>query len=794
MNGAERLRRLALPAAQWQGRTARRAAIAAAFLLASVPSCAIAADVATAVYGAAIAPASLAADERMLVESDQIVYDYDNDTVSAVGNVRIYYGAYTLEAERVTYNQSTGRLVASGQVRLIDPTGATFYSEHVDITDDFRDGFVQSLRVDTPQRTYFTAARAERQQGETTTFVDGAYTACEPCTDQPEKPPLWNVRAAKIVVNHNERMVYFTDAKLEFFGMPVAWLPYFAMPDPSVSRKSGFLMPAIGYSAKLGFSGSLPYYWAVAPNADLTITPTVYTKQGFLGQAEWRHRVAHGQYTIAAAGINQRDKDAFDPASASYRDLRGGVRTTGVYHINQDWTLGWDATLSSDRTFTRDYRVLNGDTSETISTVHLTGLSDRNYLEARASHFQVLTETSAAPIGDPGKYDQGRQALVTPVVDYRRVADHAYLGGEVSLTSNVTTLTRSEDDPFEVDATNYFHGTEGTFVRATKELAWQRRVVGPMGQVITPFASVRGDVFFLDQDTAAAITGDGTVARVTPAVGVEFSLPVLVSDGASTQIIEPRAQLIVRPDEMGAGTLPNNDAQSLVFDVSNLFDRDKFSGYDRVEGGTRLNVGVQYRGTFANGISVDGTIGQSIHLLGDNPYDAGSDPIANVGPVSGLETRFSDIVAGLTVDTGFGPRIAARGRFDESTLDVNRMELEATAAMGPVTASAAYLYLRDNPNSEVTAPASVVHGAASINLAENWRAFGSFAYDVASSAIASDSFGVAFDNECLTISLAYSETRESYTDIEPDRWLNFRLQLRTLGEASGNANLASLTN
>ncbi|MEX0697939.1 MAG: LptA/OstA family protein, partial [Dongiaceae bacterium] len=328
--------------------------------------------------GSTIAMPSIPADEKMLVESDQLVYDYDNNTVSAVGNVRIYYAGFTLEAERVTYDQNTGRLIASGNVKLVEPSGAAFYSEYFDITDDFRDGFVQSLRVETPDRTYFSAESAERSGGETTTFNNSSYTACEPCRDNPDKPRLWNVKAKKIVVDHREQMVYFTDAQLEFFGLPIAWLPYFAVPDPSVKRKSGWLSPGAGYEQRVGVFVSTPYYWAPAPNFDVTFTPTVFSRQGLLTDVEWRHRLAHGTYSIRGAGIYQLDPSAFAGTDGD-RALRGGIRTTGEFYINKDWTLGWDGTLSTDRAFTRNYHVLNEDTSETTSTVHLTGIGDRNY-------------------------------------------------------------------------------------------------------------------------------------------------------------------------------------------------------------------------------------------------------------------------------------------------------------------------------------------------------------------------------------------------------------------------------
>jgi LPS-assembly protein len=777
---------------------------------------------------------------QMLVESDQLVYDYDNHTVSAVGNVSIYYNGYTLQAEKVTYIKPTRRLIAAGRVKLTDPTGASTYAEQIDITDDFSDGFVESLRVDTPEQTHFAAARAERSNGEggeTTTFMNGVYTACEPCKDHPERPPLWQVQAAKIIINHKEKMIYFHNAALEFMGVPLAWVPYFATADPSVKRKTGLLTPIFGFSETLGFSITTPYFLDLAPNYDLTLSPTYYTNQGFLGDVEWRHRLSNGQYTVHVAGISQNDPKAFlsgQSGTFAQRDFRGAVRTTGDFDINRNWSFGWDGTLSTDRTFTRNYHVLGQYGSEAISNVHLTGLGDRSYFDARAMYFQIQTDlphvpdTTGALAGlnpanpfnlplceVPGssttacitpqwnnQFDQERQAVVAPVIDYNHILADPVLGGELSIRSNVTALTRNEDDPFAVDLNGdklftpdekFYHGIAGSFVRASTELSWQRQFIGPFGQLITPFASLRGDVFGLDpEDPApAALTPDATAFRGMPSVGVEWSWPVMAVMGATTQVFEPMAQLIVRPDEAMAGQLPNEDAQSLVFDDSDLFSRDKFSGYDRIEGGTRLNAGLHYIGTFGNGVSVDGLFGQSYHLAGENPF--AQPDIADTGNFSGLETDISDYIGRLSLDTGLGPRVTARGRFDQEDFTVQRWEVEATNVLGPVTASVSYLYLRDDPNAGILTPTSVVTGAAAINVLENWRLFGSLAYDVTNEALARDSVGVAFDNSCLTVSVAYSETRDHYTDLTENRMLSFRLLFRTLGETNASANLGAGT-
>jgi len=743
-----------------------------ALLLAPVLLMPAAAQDATGDYGIQMKPGS-----QMLVEADQLVYDYDNNTISAVGNVKIYYVGYTLESERVIYYKITAKLIATGGVKLTDPSGIVLYAEQIDITDDFRDGFVNSLRVDTPDRTHFAAEEAERLNGERTVFVNGVYTACEPCKEHPERPPLWQVKAAKIVVDHREKMIYFHNASIEFFGVPLAWVPYFSTADPSVKRKTGLLAPNFGYSDILGWSVTTPYFIALAPSYDVTLTPTYYSKQGFLGEVEWRQRLAYGQYTLRMAGISQNDPKAFLTSTGggtyAQRTFRGGIRSTGEFDINQYWTFGWDGTISTDRTVTRDYGVLNEDTAITTSEAHLTGLRDRNYFDVRAEHFQVLTDKTTPT------FSQGRQADITPIVDYNRIFDNPVLGGQLSLTSNVTVLSRNQADPFKVNGMTYYRGLAGDYIRATKELDWEKRMVAPGGQLVTTFASLRGDFFSLNPNGVVPpqLTSQTNPTRFMPAAGVEWSWPIMASVPGSTHVIEPMAQLIVRPNEPLAGKLENDDAQSLVFDDSILMRRDKFSGDDRVEGGTRVNYGIRYIGTFDNGYVLDGMFGQSQMVAGKNSF-AVSD-IADVGAYSGLETPISDYVGRVSLDTGDGTVVSLRGRFDDKNFSVNRGEIQARKSTGVLTASASYVYLREQPTAGITTPTSMITGSASLQLFDGWRAFASAVYDLTNSNLRKDSLGLAYDNSCVSLSIAYSETRG--TDI-PDRKIMMKLLLRTLAE------------
>ena len=115
----------------------------------------------------------------MLVQADEMDYDYNNHRISAVGNVQIYHNGATLEADKVIYDQTTKRVHAEGNARLTEANGKITYGEIIDLSEDFRDGFVDSLRVDTPDQTRMAAARADRTDGNFTVLQNGVYTACE---------------------------------------------------------------------------------------------------------------------------------------------------------------------------------------------------------------------------------------------------------------------------------------------------------------------------------------------------------------------------------------------------------------------------------------------------------------------------------------------------------------------------------------------------------------------------------------------------------------------------------------
>jgi len=275
-----------------------------------------------------------------------------------------------------------------------------------------------------------------------------------------------------------------------------------------------------------------------------------------------------------------------------------------------------------------------------------------------------------------------------------------------------------------------------------------------------------------------ALAGESFVGRAMPAVGLEYRYPIIATFNGGNQVFEPIAQVVARPDEQRIGELPNDDAQSIVFDTTTLFDYDKFSGFDRAEGGTRLNVGLNYKMQLNSGYYLSGLFGRSYHLAGENSYAVPD--ILGATEDSGLADDLSDYVGSFYLDTQYGVKVGAQARFDKDDFKVNRLQAQASAIYGPVVSSLAYAFLGEQPDVGIDAPREEILGSASLRLQENWRVFGSMRYDIENSNIVQDGVGLGYDDEGFSFSVSYAEDRSRNDGNEVDRTLYFRIGLRTI--------------
>jgi LPS-assembly protein len=747
---------------------------------------------------------------QMLVQAVEVDYDYNNSRVSAVGNVQMFYNGTSVEADKVIYDQKTKRLHAEGNIRMTDAEGKVTYANIMDLSDDYRDGFVDSLRVDTADATRMAASRADRSSGNYTVFENGVYTACAPCKDDPKKPPLWQVKGARIIHDQTDKMLYFENAQLEFFGVPMAYLPYFSTPDPTVKRKTGFLMPGFTSATGYGYGVETPFYWAIAPDYDATFNPRFTSRQGVLFQSEFRQRLINGSYQIRAYGIDQLDPGAF-AGQPGDRQFRGGIDTKGQFALNDKWVWGWDGVLLSDYFFFSDYKLAQyrdplgsflSLPTEAISQLYLTGVGNRSFFDARTIYYLSYSG------------NQAQVPVIHPVVDYSNVINHQILGGEFSYKTNFTSLTRetaafdpittlantnglcltaSADPMARLPSQCLLRGMPGTYTRATVEAQWRRSFTDSAGEIWTPFAIVRADAIDASISNQPGVSnflpvGDTQALRVMPTVGLEYRYPFINVQPWGTTTIEPIGQVIIRPNESYAGKLPNEDAQSMTFDASNLFAVDKFSGYDRVEGGGRANVGVQATTQFDRGGSVNVLFGQSYQLFGLNSFAVAD--VTNTGVDSGLQRARSDYVGSVNYSPNRTYTFSVRSRLDEQTLNINRFEAEGRASFDRWSVALTYGNYAPQPDLGYLIRREGLLGSGSIKVAANWVVSGAARWDLEANKLNQYIVGAGYVDDCFVLAANYVTSYQYSAGTTPPVLSHaFMLQigLRTLANTSSSA-------
>jgi LPS-assembly protein len=350
------------------------------------------------------------------------------------------------------------------------------------------------------------------------------------------------------------------------------------------------------------------------------------------------------------------------------------------------------------------------------------------------------------------------------------------LGGELSFNMHARSLTRTD-------------GTDSS--RLVVEAAWQKKLVDPLGQVWTPFANARGDVYSwanaVNPNDGVTPIADDTVLRGLGTAGMTYSYPFVSHTSWASHIVEPTAQIVVRPNRVDQFRTPDEDSRSLVFDDTLLFDVSRFSGYDRLETGTRANVGLQYTLQTNGGLFARLVMGQSLHLAGENPYEPppGLDPtsIPNFNPASGLGTDRSDYVAGLYLSPVSGLSLIAQARFDEHDFSLRRQDTALQGTYGPVLTQFAYTFTQFDPKFGVFDDQQEIIGTLGLRLTDRWSVVGQMRFDIDASERVQDILQLKYADECFVLTVSYLESHVDNPALElrPDRTVMLRFELKNLG-------------
>lgn len=631
-------------------------------------------------------------------EATQLSYDNETDTVTASGHVILRSEDRSVRADAVSWDRTTGRIIATGNIRMVDEAGNQLFTDQVELTEEFDTGAMSDLLIALRAGGRLAARSAERSADGNAVLFDAAYTAC-PVTDSEGCPkgPSWRVTARRVIYDRATSKISFSGAMLELFGARILPLPGLGLRADGRGA-SGFLVPDLRVTQVNGFELNGEYYWRVADNADLTLGAYVFSNVAPMISARWQHLTGKGAYQVSGfATASDRTTDLTGAASFQ-RDPRGYIDANGRFQVSSDWSFSGSVRLASDRTFLRRYDISRDDRLR--STVNLERITDRSYLSIAGWVTQTLRLNA----------DQGQVPLALPAIDFRQKIGGQVLGGNLMVQANSLALLRNDGQ----DTRRAFAGAQ-----------WDLRRLTPMGQVVTLTGLVRGDIYSTSNSIATGTLAyrgsEGWTTRGIATAALDIEWPFAGQAFGGTQVFKPRLQLVASPKIRNLA-VPNEDARAIDLEDSNLFALNRFPGYDRVEDGSRVTWGVDWS-LQRPGWRIKTTIGQSFRLQDVSPglFPEGT----------GLSERVTDFVGRTEVRFRNLVQFTHRFRLDKGNLAVRRNEIDATIGSRSTYLEVGYLRLnRDIATVEDLRDREEVRAAARVAIARKWSVFGSGVFNL----------------------------------------------------------------
>ncbi len=473
--------------------------------------------------------------------------------LALTGGVTISQGDRHVTAESASYDASERRFDVEGDVEFRSPElrlkgGAGSWNA-------LGTGQFTGAEFELPQRpARGSAGRLEMSRDGVLKLDEVRFTTC------PVGSTDWELRASSIEIDQRTQQGVGRNVRVDLKGIPVLYTPVISFP-VGPARKSGFLFPSFGNSDKSGFELGVPYYFNLAPNYDLTLTPFLLSRRGFGLGADFRY-------------LTGRSRGKLDTDYLPSDDLFGDDRrlSTLVHRTDINDRLRFDANLAdaSDSRYFEDFGLGPDGTSITFldRNLRLAWFGQGWRLDGVVQDFQVI-DRDVAPLDRP--YSRLPQLVFTGLWP-------AAGGLEASLDAETVW--------FERDV-----GVTGLRADVLPQIAWPLRGAS---YHLEPSAAWRGTAYELSNTEPGA---NDAPTRDAPILSLDAGLVFERESGERRQFLhtlEPRLRYTWIPFR-DQDDLPLFDTARPDLNLVQLFRTNRYVGADRLGDANELAAGITTR-------------------------------------------------------------------------------------------------------------------------------------------------------------------------------------------------------
>lgn len=599
-------------------------------------------------------------EEEIFFSADEMETNSEENTITARGSVNIVRGKTVVTADEVIYYKDEDKVVALGNVVLLDGDGSTVYSDRVDLRDKMNKVDMESVKVVLKDESKLNATRFKKFKSNNKLMEDAVYTPCDACEG---KNPLWQIRARKIRHNAQTQDVNYNDAYLELKGVPVVYTPFLSHPDPSVKRRSGLLAPSFTSNNYLGGNFVAKYFWNISDNQSLLLRPAYSTKVGPMLFADYEQYFYNGYMNLSGSYLKDTEDDRFDNKD------RGNLYIKGRYEINENWVSNIDWKYVSDRMYLRDVSLPYKDEAWLTSTARVEGFDNRDYAAIETFYYQRMSKALV--------YEE--KPLVVPLVSYETIGDANEYGLYNKNEYSVASIYREdEDSSYRATMINSWALPSTTFYGAKQKIA----------------ASVKSDLYYIDNYNYENKNFDGTVFRIYPQLTYEWRLPFVKATETTRQILEPIVVGVLSPNGNDRrNKIADNDSRNPRLDDTNILETDRMAGYDVNDVGSRVSYGLNWS-------SYGDVTGRTSLLVAQTYSFNDNGEVFNTGYGNG--GHLSDYVGRFYAKPNRYLDLNYRFIVDRKDYELDYSELSSRIGTDVISLSVGYIFLKDDNMDQVS--------------------------------------------------------------------------------------------
>ena len=696
--------------------------------------------------------------ENYFFESKNVTFDNKNKIIKSDFPTKIVDpDGNVILTNMFNYNSIENILFSKGDIKLEDANKNIYRFKEIYIDEKMKkiigsDAKIflndNSLKADERNNPRIFANSVSIDKG-ITSVQKGVLTYCK-FRDKDKCPP-WELRAKKIKHNNSKKTVYYDKALLKIYDFPIFYFPKFSHPDPTVDRRSGFLVPTFTNSNNMGAGIDIPYFWNIADDKDITFTSRMHSSNEPLYLAEYRQDFAKSSLIVDTGYTEGYSKKTNEKSPGT----RTHIFTKFYKSLFEDFNTSSDIEVNLQHVSNSTYPKVN---KLQTSLVDYLDNTVKNTVDYGYQKNDLFFNTKVSAFENLSKTGNERFEFIYPEASLEKNILMSDSVGIVDLKSELLIKNYDVDKQIDV-VSNEFNWVSNSWVN---KLGFENEFLGLIKNV--NYQAKNADNY----------KTENSVSEFYGALGFKSELGLFkYKDNNKLNVFKPKLLVKISPNDSR-----NMSKDSSTLNYSSLYKLNKIKTIDKVDTGSSVSLGFDFK----------------INNLNDNNEIKNEQFKFSLGQIisaeenrdmpskSTLNEKMSDIIGETSLNLSDNIKITNSFLLDQNLENFNKNKIELGLVYPQTNFNISFLeesqHIGNTKYVETKAGFNFNSGLISLGAKRNLLSNSAEFYDLS----------YEYINDCLKAGIAFRREFYRDRDLEPEDSLIFKVTFSPLGTVTSPAN------